>query len=301
MKRLIIILALCSGILWPHSAYAGAIPRTWMSNVPGGPEMTQFASGINVVYVIFDYVEMEDEEVRVRIYNNIGDVVFEYTKTYSGSGTESVSASPGTGVFADGPYAANIYRGEYLSWTLIWEVTTAVKPPSPTPVPTDTPTTLPEATATPTAAPTDTPTMTPEATVTPIAAPTDTPTMTPEATATPTAVPTETPTTTRETTGTPTAPAARTATIAPEATATLTPTRSPEATAVLPTAPTEPSPTTTGQPLVTARPTPVLHIVTPMTVPSGTIPGLRGVLGLGGLIVIAFLLLWAAWLMIRHS
>ena len=283
MKRLIIILALCSGILWPHSAYAGAIPRTWMSNVPGGPEMTQFASGINVVYVIFDYVEMEDEEVRVRIYNNIGDVVFEYTKTYSGSGTESVSASPGTGVFADGPYATNIYRGEYLSWTLIWEVTTAVQPPSPTPVPTDTPTTLPEATATPTAAPTDTPTMTPEAT------------------ATPTAVPTETPTTTRETTGTPTAAAAKTATIAPEATATLTPSMSPEATAVLPTAPTEPSPTTAGQPLVTARPTPVLHIVTPMTVPSGTISGLRGVLGLGGLIVIAFLLLWAAWLMIRHS
>jgi len=125
MRRFVLlplIVAFCFSILLGGIAMAQEIANPRMSDAPEGPSVPQFPSGTSVVYLVFDYANMQDEEVRTRVYNNVGDILFEETKKYTGSGTESVAISSPTGVFADGAYATNLYRGGYLNSTTLWQV-----------------------------------------------------------------------------------------------------------------------------------------------------------------------------------
>ena len=84
MKRLIpqaIGLALFISALLVNTIYAD-ITDARMTATPGGAEMTQFASGISVVYVVVDYSEMHGEEFRIRVYDNVGNVLFEQVKAF---------------------------------------------------------------------------------------------------------------------------------------------------------------------------------------------------------------------------
>ena len=85
--------------------------------------MTQFASGTSVVCVVFDYSDVQNDEIRVRVYDNVGNVLFEQVKVYTGSGTESIAISPEVEAFADGRYLTNLYRGLFPIGTIIWDVT----------------------------------------------------------------------------------------------------------------------------------------------------------------------------------
>jgi len=164
----------------------------------------------SIVYAIFDYVDLEGEAIRIIVYDNSGAILFDRTEIYTGLGTESVAISPIEGVFPDGRYVTNLYRGGFVSETIIWEVTEAVGVATPTPRATATPT------DTPTAIPTDTPTVAPRAT--PAVPPTEAPYPMPEATATPTGA-SIAPPEAMETLP----PTATTAPIAPTATSTPTP------------------------------------------------------------------------------
>lgn len=224
-KHLVTIaLVLCLSALLVNVAYAGTTSNEHMSDAPYGPAVTEFPSGTTTVYVVFDYTDMQSEEITVKVWDPIGVVLFEHTQAYSGSGTESIEvAYPGGGAFPDGLYATNFYRGILPYKTILWgvgEVTT----PTPTPTNTATPTATSTATATPT--PTATPTTTSTPTVTPIS------TATPTTTSTPTATPvdTRTPTSTSVTTSTPTHTPISTATNTPTTTASSTPTATPTAT-----------------------------------------------------------------------
>ena len=140
MKRLVImamLLALSLTALLVGVAVAGPPTNIRMSDAPNGPEVTKFPSGTAVVYYIFDYTDMEAEELKVRVYDNVGNIIFEQTKTYSGSGTESIAISPSEGAFADSRYVTNLYLGGYteegfaLAKTIIWEVGEPIPRPSP--------------------------------------------------------------------------------------------------------------------------------------------------------------------------
>jgi len=140
MKRLVImamLLALSLTALLVGVAVAGPPTNIRMSDAPNGPEVTKFPSGTAVVYYIFDYTDMEAEELKVRVYDNVGNIIFEQTKTYSGSGTESIAISPSEGAFADSRYVTNLYLGGYteegfaLAKTIIWEVGEPIPQPSP--------------------------------------------------------------------------------------------------------------------------------------------------------------------------
>ena len=153
MKRLtaravglaILLSALLVGIIYAGTVVPGSLR---MSDTPGGAEMTQFPSEISVVYVVFDYSEMHNEEFMVRVYDNVGNVLFEQTKAYTESGTESVEVSlAGGGVFPDGRYVTNLYSGLFPISTIIWEVTAGAGMSTSTPTPdpaTATPTLTPE-------------------------------------------------------------------------------------------------------------------------------------------------------------
>lgn len=137
MKRLVsITVALCLTILLANIAMAQTLANVRLSDTPDGPAMTHFPSGVTTVYAIFDYNDMVNEPIKVRVYDNYGTILFEVTRNYTGSGTESIATTTSEGYFPDGRYVTNFYRGEYVSRTIIWEVGEFVAPASVQPTPT---------------------------------------------------------------------------------------------------------------------------------------------------------------------
>jgi hypothetical protein len=190
------VLAMLAGLMGISNAH--------MSHTPYGPPVIQFPSGVTVVYLVFDYADMQIEEVRVRVYDQLGRILFEQAKTYIGSGVESIAVlGPGGGAFADGWYVTKLYMGSILFpiVSITWEVGQATIPtytPTSTPTITATPTVTPTPTATPTVyysfaplirkMPPSTPTPTPTSTSTPFPTGTRTSTPTPTVTPTPTRI-----------------------------------------------------------------------------------------------------------------
>lgn len=229
-----------------------------MSDSPNGVAMTDFPDDVGAIYVIFDYHEAQNEEIRVKVFTPWGDVLLDKKQTYNGSGTESFEILAPAGGFArtnpgnpDVTYDSIIYvkNGVWVPVESIgWTVSAA---PTPTPTATETHTPTRTATATATAVP-------PTATVTSTPLPaTDTPTSTPPVTTTPVrATPTIPPAPTWTPSSTPVLPAP-TAPPTQGYPATVTP-RPPSPTATLG----PPSPTATlGPPSPT--PTPALPTATP--------------------------------------
>jgi len=322
MKRFVlraVVLAVFLSALLANTIYAD-VTDARMSDTPGGAEMTQYASGISVVYVVIDYSDMQNEEIRVRVYDNVGEVLFEGSKVYTGSGTDSVEISlAGGGAFPDGRYVTNLYSGLFLMKTIYWDVTagagTATSTPTPVPatatatsVPsTPTPTPIP-ATATATSVP---PTLTPVSgtpypeppTPTPVSEtpypelPTPTSTMAPP-TPTPTSAPPTptlgpgqpTPTPMPPTLApTPAQPMATEVSLTPTlVTGTSTPTLMPATPEATGSEPSTPSPT-----LTTVLPTPTTALTptpTPPTATSDTTEGTRNFLVVAGYVGVAVVL-----------
>jgi hypothetical protein len=140
---MLIALILCLSALLVSVVYAGVTSNERMSDTHYGPPVTQFPSGTAVVYVVFDYIDMQDEEITIKVWSPIGELLFEQTRAYSGSDTESIEVlGPEGGVFPDGRYATNFYTGIFPYQTLIWDVG-EVTTPTPTATGTATPTATP--------------------------------------------------------------------------------------------------------------------------------------------------------------
>ncbi|MCK4451939.1 MAG: hypothetical protein KAX26_15245 [Anaerolineae bacterium] len=96
-----------------------------MSGAPYGPPVTQFPSGTAVVYAVFSYSHMQDDEVRVTVHDQVGSILLEQVETYTGSGMESIEVSgPGGEAFADGWYVTDVYANSSLFplETVLWDV-----------------------------------------------------------------------------------------------------------------------------------------------------------------------------------
>jgi hypothetical protein len=134
LKYLIpLALVLCLSALLASVVYAGTTSNEHMSDTPYGPSVAQFPSGTSVVYVVFDYSDMHGEQITIKIWSPIGEVLFEQTQTYSDSGTASIEVPyPEGGTFADGLYVTNFYQGILIYKTILWGVG-AVMTPTPTP------------------------------------------------------------------------------------------------------------------------------------------------------------------------
>ncbi|MFQ5813494.1 MAG: hypothetical protein ACE5I2_09960, partial [Anaerolineae bacterium] len=148
LKHLVLIaLVLCLSALLVSVVYAGTTSNEHMSDTPYGPPVTPFPPETTVVYVVFDYIDMHNEEITIKVWSPIGELLFEQTQAYSGSDTESIEVpGPEGEAFPDGRYATNFYAGSFIYKTLIWDVGEVTTPTS-TPTSTATPT----ATNTPTA------------------------------------------------------------------------------------------------------------------------------------------------------
>ena len=143
--------------------HAGITSNEHMSDTHHGPSVTQFATGTSGVYVVFDYSDMHGEEITIKVWNSMAEVLFEQTQAYSGSGTESIEILMAQGgAFPDGLYITNFYRGILIYYSIIWEVGAVT-----TPTPTATSTATPTETHTPTPTPTTTGTPLPVVDVSP--------------------------------------------------------------------------------------------------------------------------------------
>lgn len=144
MKKIVImtmLLAFSLTALLVGVAAAGPPTNIRISDSPDGEAVIHFPSGTEVVYYIFDYTDMEGEEIKVRVYDNVGNILFEQTKAYQGAGTESIAIHPEKGAFPDSRYVTNLYLGGYgdvapgegfvLAKTIIWEVGEPISQPSP--------------------------------------------------------------------------------------------------------------------------------------------------------------------------
>lgn len=143
-------------------------PGAWelyMSDSAGGPLMMQFPEDIPTVYANFYIADAGTFNITIRVFNNIGTVVFDNTNSFTGPGWHSMAIS-GSAVPASGsPYLTNLIESGFVHSSVDnWTVGSGSVPTSTqTPTPTDTVT----ATATPTETATATPTETATATVTP--------------------------------------------------------------------------------------------------------------------------------------
>lgn len=140
---MLVALVLCLSASLASAVYAGITSNEHMSDTPHGPPVTQFPSGTITVYVVFDYTDMQNEEITIKVWSPIGELLFEQTQPYSGSDTESIEVTgPEGGAFLDGRYATNFYRGLFPYKTLLWDVG-EVTTPTPTATSTATPTATP--------------------------------------------------------------------------------------------------------------------------------------------------------------
>jgi hypothetical protein len=135
MKRLVpVVLALSSTILLVSIAMAQTRVDFHVSDSPDGPAMTLFPSGTTVVYAVFNCTdEIRGEQMIVKVKGDYGTVLFEQAQTCTGSETKSVAAVPDDGVFPDGRYLTNLYRGEFLAASAILDVGEPVAMPVATP------------------------------------------------------------------------------------------------------------------------------------------------------------------------
>jgi hypothetical protein len=100
------------------------VSNVHLSDTPYGPAMIQFPSGATAVYVIFSYSDMQNGDIRVRIYDQEGSILFEQVEAYTGAGTESIEVAGPGGVFADGWYVTHVYSYSDLfpMETILWDV-----------------------------------------------------------------------------------------------------------------------------------------------------------------------------------
>jgi len=118
----------------PASTPVPSIGNVRMSDAPGGPAVINFPSRTSSVYLIFEYAQVQDTPIAVRTYDNVGNVLFEQTESYSGEGVESIGMVSSAGAFADGRYVTNVYVGSelFVVKTLMWAVGEELPTPAPT-------------------------------------------------------------------------------------------------------------------------------------------------------------------------
>jgi hypothetical protein len=138
MRRAILGLLVIVAVLgiWNAQVAASGVKALRMSLVPEGPAMTDFPSGVERVYVVFEYTDFVSERVRVVVTDYAGNVLFDNLETYTGSGVASIAVQMASGPIPDGPYVTTVYfAGDYLSWAVEWTVGGVQSPPTPTPFP----------------------------------------------------------------------------------------------------------------------------------------------------------------------
>jgi hypothetical protein len=92
-----------------------------MSDSCDGPEVLVFPAGTEIVYLVFDYVEMHGDEWQIWVGNDV--TLYDATHSYTGSGTECIPLTYVGGAIPAGSYTTNMYSSGILPiHSLLWHV-----------------------------------------------------------------------------------------------------------------------------------------------------------------------------------
>jgi hypothetical protein len=101
-------------------AEEGLITNLHMSGSCEGPNMLLFPNGIETVYVVFDYSDMQGRERRIAVTDGVA--LYDATRSYTGSGTECITVTHTSGAIPPDTYRTQIYEGDYPIKTQLWHV-----------------------------------------------------------------------------------------------------------------------------------------------------------------------------------
>ncbi len=103
------------------AAEEGLITNLRMSDSCEGPAMLLFPDGIETVYVVFDYSDMQGEERRISVADGV--TLYDATHSYTGSGSECIEVTHTSGSIPSDTYRTQIYAGGLLPIkTQLWHV-----------------------------------------------------------------------------------------------------------------------------------------------------------------------------------
>jgi hypothetical protein len=139
------MLAVLVNVVWMAGGSAAAIISNFhLSLTADGPAMTRFPSGTDTIYVVFDYADAEDTPIRVIVWDDWGNVLYDDVRTYNGAGRQviRITADPRFEDTRPGQSnVATIFVDEFPTESIEWTVG-ADTTPTPTPTP---PAEVPEA------------------------------------------------------------------------------------------------------------------------------------------------------------
>ncbi len=148
IKRLftVAMLAVLANLVWVAVGSASAVVHNFhLSLTADGPAMTQFPSGTDTIYVMFDYADAEDTPIRVTVWDDRGRLLFEDDRRYNGAGHRVISVTADPSFEDTRPGQSNvaaIYVDEYPTESIEWTVGPGEPTPTSTPTP---PAEVPEA------------------------------------------------------------------------------------------------------------------------------------------------------------
>jgi hypothetical protein len=122
IMAVVLIGAVGAEVASPLTTQEGMITNLRMSDSCDGPAIALFPAGVETVYVVFDYSNMQGEPYRIRVAT-YGVVLHDESHSYTGSGTACITVTHTSGPIPPDTYQTQIYSGGLLPIkTLLWHV-----------------------------------------------------------------------------------------------------------------------------------------------------------------------------------
>jgi hypothetical protein len=108
----------------PLAVQDGVITDLRMSDSCDGPAIELFPAGVETVYVVFDYSDMQGEPYRIKVADRADIVILhDESHSYTESGTECIPITHTSGHIPPDTYQTQIFSGGHLPIkTLLWHV-----------------------------------------------------------------------------------------------------------------------------------------------------------------------------------
>jgi len=101
----------------------GEIANFYMSTSSDGPHMTEFPPGTKIVYAVFDYSDMEGNEVGIDVYEGDKNFYKSPRVSLTGSETKVISVThPLVAGFPPGPYRTHVVKDQFVDGIEDWSV-----------------------------------------------------------------------------------------------------------------------------------------------------------------------------------
>jgi len=124
IMAVVLIGAVGAEVARPLATQEPMITNLRMSDACDGPAIALFPAGVETVYLVFDYSDMQGEPYRIRVADRADIVILhDESHSYTESGTECIPITHTSGHIPPDTYQTLIYSGGFLPIKiLLWHV-----------------------------------------------------------------------------------------------------------------------------------------------------------------------------------